>query len=103
LVWLLDRLLPRLSPDTRCWLWRLACLKLLLVLAWFAPAQSPWALPLLPGVSAASSPERMGEGENGRRGEPVRSSSSPIRPFSPSPILSSPIRPFSHSPLPGPP
>src|SRR5438128_11250513 len=63
LVWLLDRLLPRLAPDTRCWLWRLACLKLLLALAWSAPAQPPWAVPLLPASAG-----RVAVRASGRRG-----------------------------------
>ncbi|MEF3080700.1 M56 family metallopeptidase [Luteimonas sp. SMYT11W] len=43
-VWALCRLVPRLSAATRCWLWWLVALQLLVGLAW----SSPMALPLLP-------------------------------------------------------
>nr|WP_305068938.1 M56 family metallopeptidase [Luteimonas sp. XNQY3] len=43
-VWALCRLLPRLSAATRCWLWWLVALQLLVGLVW----SSPLALPLLP-------------------------------------------------------
>ncbi len=43
-VWVLCRLLPRLSAPTRSWLWRLAFLKLLLALLWLPTLD----LPLLP-------------------------------------------------------
>ncbi len=50
LAWGLCRLLPRLSPRVRCWLWRLAYLKLLVALAWSTPVP----LPLLsPGAGPA--------------------------------------------------
>ena len=49
-VWLLCRLAPRLPAGLRCALWWLACLKLLLGLAWPAPL----ALPLLPPAVAAA-------------------------------------------------
>src|ERR1700688_2360550 len=49
-VWLLCRLAPRLPAGLRCALWWLACLKLLLGLAWPAPL----ALPLLPPAAAAA-------------------------------------------------
>ena len=60
LVWALCRALPRLSPRVRCWLWRLAYLKLLVVLVWGAPLVE---VPLLPaaGVSRpAASPSLSG-------------------------------------------
>ena len=44
LIWCACRLLPGLSPGARCWLWRLAYLKLFVALAWAAPVD----LPLLP-------------------------------------------------------
>ena len=44
LLWLLCRYIPRLSPRLRCWLWRLAYLKLLLTFL----GLSPLPLPLLP-------------------------------------------------------
>ncbi|MBI3947797.1 MAG: carboxypeptidase regulatory-like domain-containing protein [Armatimonadetes bacterium] len=44
LVWAVCRAWPRLPAGVRCWLWRLAVLKLLLALAWSRPV----ALPLLP-------------------------------------------------------
>ncbi len=43
-VWALCRLVPRLSAATRCWLWWLVALQLLVGLAW----SSPMGLPLLP-------------------------------------------------------
>jgi Zn-dependent protease with chaperone function len=43
-AWGITRALPRLSPAGRCWLWRLAFLKLLVALAWATPVH----LPLLP-------------------------------------------------------
>jgi len=49
-VWLLCRLAPRLPAGLRCALWWLACLKLLLGLAWPAPL----ALPPLPPAAAAA-------------------------------------------------
>src|ERR1700720_2273582 len=49
-VWLLCRLAPRLPAGLRCALWWLACLKLLIGLAWPAPV----ALPLLPPAAATA-------------------------------------------------
>ncbi|VXB43902.1 conserved membrane hypothetical protein [Luteimonas sp. 9C] len=43
-VWALCRFVPRLSAATRCWLWWLVALQLLVGLAW----SSPMALPVLP-------------------------------------------------------
>src|SRR5262249_50375421 len=43
-VGMAGRILPRLPAAARCWLWWLACLKLLVALAWAAPL----ALPVLP-------------------------------------------------------
>ncbi|MFL6587127.1 MAG: M56 family metallopeptidase [Luteimonas sp.] len=43
-VWALCRLVPRLSAATRCWLWWLVALQLLVGLAW----SSPMGLPVLP-------------------------------------------------------
>ncbi|MCD9096067.1 hypothetical protein LU699_03240 [Luteimonas fraxinea] len=43
-VWALCRFVPRLSAATRCWLWWLVALQLLVGLAW----SSPMGLPLLP-------------------------------------------------------
>lgn len=43
-VWVLCRFVPRLSAATRCWLWWLVALQLLVGLAW----SSPMALPVLP-------------------------------------------------------
>src|SRR4051794_23756575 len=46
LVWAASRLFPRLSPAARCWLWRLAFLKLLAALLWARPVDLPvWHLP----------------------------------------------------------
>ena len=39
LVWGACRLLPGLSPGVRCWLWRLAYLKLFVALAWATPVE----------------------------------------------------------------
>ena len=36
-VWALCRLVPRLSAATRCWLWWLVALQLLVGLAWSSP------------------------------------------------------------------
>lgn len=44
LVWLVCRLWPKVPPVPRCWIWRLAHVKLLLGLLWLPPL----ALPLLP-------------------------------------------------------
>src|ERR1700726_1320232 len=49
-VWLLCRLAPRLPAGLRCALWWLACLNLLLGLAW----PSPLAPPRLPPAGAAA-------------------------------------------------
>lgn len=43
-VWIVCRVLPRLPPTIRYWLWWLACLKLVVGLVWAVPV----ALPLLP-------------------------------------------------------
>src|SRR5437879_4560403 len=40
------RLFPRLTASARCWLWWLACLKLLVSLVWAVPL----SLPLLPAT-----------------------------------------------------
>src|SRR5437879_3200793 len=40
-VWALCRLSPRTPPRLRCWLWRLAYLKLLLALFWITPVDLP--------------------------------------------------------------
>jgi beta-lactamase regulating signal transducer with metallopeptidase domain len=48
LAWGLCRFLPRLTPEVRCWIWRLAYLKLLIALA--CPFALP--LPLLSGPAA---------------------------------------------------
>lgn len=50
LVGIVCRAVPRLSADLRCWLWRLAFLKLLGALLWSAPVR----LPLLPAPPAAA-------------------------------------------------
>ena len=52
LVWAVCRFVPRLPAGARCWLWWLACLKLLLGLAWTTPP----ALPLLPSAPRAAEP-----------------------------------------------
>ena len=52
LVWLLCRLWPAMPADPRCWLWRLAYLKLLLGLVWLPPL----ALPLLPAPKPTAPP-----------------------------------------------
>ena len=50
LVWAVCRLLPRLSAAGRCWLWRLAYLKLLCALFWLPTLD----LPLLPPHQSAA-------------------------------------------------
>ncbi len=52
LVWAACRLLPRLPAWGRCWLWRLACLKLLVALLWLPSLD----LPLLPPPTTAATP-----------------------------------------------
>jgi beta-lactamase regulating signal transducer with metallopeptidase domain len=41
IVWLVIKLWPRIHPVTQCWLWRLAYLKLLIVLIWVMPVNIP--------------------------------------------------------------
>lgn len=48
-AWVLCRFLPRLSPRLQCWIWRLAYLKLFVVLFWSTPVN----LPLLPPPAPA--------------------------------------------------
>ena len=50
LVWAVCRLLPRLPAWGQCWLWRLACLKLLAALLWLPTVD----LPLLPPPNPAA-------------------------------------------------
>lgn len=45
-VWVLCRVWPHMTPQIRCWLWRLAYLKLLVSLVW----NTPLTLPLLPAA-----------------------------------------------------
>lgn len=56
LVWCLCRLLKRMPPAAKCWLWRLAYLKLFVALAW----PTAIALPLLP--AHAPQAESVGAG-----------------------------------------
>jgi beta-lactamase regulating signal transducer with metallopeptidase domain len=46
-AWIICRLLPRMAPRTRSWIWRCVYLKLILLLLW----QGPIPLPLLPNPS----------------------------------------------------
>jgi beta-lactamase regulating signal transducer with metallopeptidase domain len=48
-VWVLCRLLPSMPARFQSWLWRLAILKFLVALVWFAPIE----VPLLPAVETA--------------------------------------------------
>jgi beta-lactamase regulating signal transducer with metallopeptidase domain len=58
LVWLVCRTLPRISPNVRCWLWRLALLKMLLA----AVPLGSLDLPILPrSWTAADAPHRAAE------------------------------------------
>src|SRR5262249_30782647 len=41
LAWIMCRALPRLSPRLKCWVWRLAYLKLIAALLWFTPVELP--------------------------------------------------------------
>ena len=82
LVWAICRLAPRLPASLRCWLWRIAYLKLLLALFWTTPVElrilpprpaaaamgplgaeaRPWG-PLVSGpLPAAASPSAAGRG-----------------------------------------
>ncbi|NLE60122.1 MAG: M56 family metallopeptidase, partial [Planctomycetes bacterium] len=42
LVWCLCRMVPRIPPAVRCWLWRLVLLKFLLLVVWPATIDLPW-------------------------------------------------------------
>jgi beta-lactamase regulating signal transducer with metallopeptidase domain len=55
LVWGLCRMLPRMSPRVRCWLWRLAYAKLLVALFWTTPIDIPLLRPA-PTLAALSAP-----------------------------------------------
>ena len=55
LVWGLCRVLPRMSPRVRCWLWRLAYAKLLVALFWTTPIDIPLLHPA-PTLAALSAP-----------------------------------------------
>ena len=48
LVWVVCRVVPRMSAPVRCWLWRLVCLKLLISLLWANPVAELPVLPALP-------------------------------------------------------
>lgn len=56
-AWAAVRLLPRMSPTVRCWLWRLAYVKLFVALFWTLPVE----LPVLP-VRTVSPPVVGGKG-----------------------------------------
>src|SRR5438876_5333620 len=45
LVWMFCRALPKLPAAWRCWLWRLAYLKIVLILAGVRPINLPWLPP----------------------------------------------------------
>lgn len=66
-AWAVCALLPRLSPAARCWLWRLAFVRLLVSLAWGGAV----ALPLLPPPAAASGAPAEWNGELPRVNGPV--------------------------------
>lgn len=55
LVWGVCRMRPRTSPRVRCWLWRLAYLKLLAALVWVAPVE----LPVLPAEQTSGMGSRV--------------------------------------------
>jgi beta-lactamase regulating signal transducer with metallopeptidase domain len=60
LAWAACRLLPRLPGTLRCWIWRLAYLKLAVALCWSAPVR----VPVLPAAAPAPSmvvPARLPE------------------------------------------
>ena len=50
LIWALCRALTNMPPAAKCWLWRLAYLKLLVALVWATPI----GLPLLPAPRQAT-------------------------------------------------
>ncbi len=81
LVWGVGRLMPRMSPSVRCWLWRVAYLKLLLSLIGLTPV----ALPLLPPDN--TTPATLAEITQVRSPSP-----------SPAPLVLSPVRPRSSLP-----
>src|SRR5207248_1124602 len=57
-AFLLCRVLPRLSPGARCWIWRLAYVRVLLAAVWLSPISLPLLPPKAPVVSSAAMPPR---------------------------------------------
>src|SRR5512138_3563002 len=57
LVWVVCRAWPRISPRAKCWLWRLAYLKLAAAFLWPAPIN----LPLLPAPVLLNAQRRLVE------------------------------------------
>src|SRR5689334_4229326 len=62
IAWLLTTFLYRLSPRVRCWIWRLAYVKILLSLFWITPIE----LALLPpAIATQESEDRSQESVSG--------------------------------------
>jgi beta-lactamase regulating signal transducer with metallopeptidase domain len=59
LVWLIVRLLPKITPVTQCWLWRLAYLKLIVAFVWSTPVLLPILPPVQHTVAVQQSPTRQ--------------------------------------------
>ena len=64
-VWCIARACPFLSPRVVCWMWRLACIKLLVALVWAVPVN----VPLLPAKARAMAQAQIaavdGSGQSG--------------------------------------
>ena len=51
-AWALTRALPKLPAAAKCWVWRVAYLKLIVCLAWAAPVELPVLRPVTHGAAA---------------------------------------------------
>lgn len=82
LAWIAIRVFPRLPPAVRCWLWRLAFLKLLAALVWARPVDLPlWHLPAAKQwLSEAALPARPPLPGGDPAPAAVRSAALPISP-----------------------
>jgi beta-lactamase regulating signal transducer with metallopeptidase domain len=78
-VWLVCRFAPRLPVGTRCWLWWLACLKLLVGLFWMDPVTLPILPAAHPGKASIASvkPERSPASAPSQAASPADNSSLP--------------------------
>ncbi|MBL9122753.1 MAG: hypothetical protein JNG90_03915, partial [Planctomycetaceae bacterium] len=76
----------RLSPRVICWIWRLACLKLLVACLWFAPLQLAW-LPAPERTAPAAAPPLAAA-------EPAEASAARETPAAAAPLPATLARPF---------